>query len=330
MPAKIDLTGKKIGSLMVTGFAGNRRNTRGISERMWSCLCDCGERLELQSSCFSNRKAKGCLKCEINALKKDFEGKVFKSSVSGNFVVDKYVSSTEVHVTFLSTGYITQAQLKEVRQGKVKDLLHPSVCGVGYFGTGRHSGSTEDDLKNSPAYEVWRGIIRRCYDKNCNSYGLYEGVRVCEEWHNFQNFAEWFYSQEHHDKGFAVDKDLRIFGNKIYSPETCSLVPPAVNSLFTGSSERLKPRELPKGVHFCKEKGLYITQIHKGEFTKSGNKKQTYLGQFGDKKLAILAYKTAKEEHVKDVAELYKDVIHPDVYNNLMDYEVDVKNWIKE
>lgn len=62
----------------------------------------------------------------------------------------------------------------------------------------------------------------------------------------------------------------------------------------------------------------------------TGNKKQTYLGQFGDKKLAILAYKTAKEEHVKDAAELYKDVIHPDVYNNLMNYEVDVSQWIKE
>ena len=30
------------------------------------------------------------------------------------------------------------------------------------------------------------------------------------------------------------------------------------------------------------------------------------------------------------VAELYKDVIHPDVYSNLMNYEVDVSQWIKE
>lgn len=330
MPAKIDMTGRRVGSLLVVGFSGNRRSSAGISKRMWSCVCDCGESLELSTSCVSKRKAKGCLKCETNALKGEYENKVFKSKLSGSFIVDKYVSSAEVYVKFLSTGYTTQTALKEVRCGQVRDPWYPSVCGVGYFGVGNYAGTTEDGLKNSPAYEVWRGIIRRCYDKNCKSYDLYEGVRVCEEWHNFQNFAEWFYSQEHHDKGFAVDKDLRVFGNKIYSPETCSLVPSAVNSLFTGSSERFKPRELPKGVHFCKEKGLYITQIHKGEFTKSGNKKQTYLGQFGDKKPAILAYKIAKEEHVKEVAELYKNVIHPDVYSNLMSYEVDVKNWIKD
>ena len=45
---------------------------------------------------------------------------------------------------------------------------------------------------------------------------------------------------------------------------------------------------------------------------------------------AILAYTSAKEDHVKGVAELYKDVIHPDVYSNLMNYEVDVSQWIKE
>ena len=44
----------------------------------------------------------------------------------------------------------------------------------------------------------------------------------------------------------------------------------------------------------------------------------------------LSAYKVAKEEHVRDVAELYKAVIHQDVYSNLMNYEVDVSQWIKE
>ena len=121
-----------------------------------------------------------------------------------------------------------------------------------------------------------------------------------------------------------------MFGNRAYSPSACTLVPRAVNSLFTGSDERLNPRELLKGVHFCKTKKVYVAQLHKGEVTKLGNKKQTYLGQFKDKVPAILAYKRAKEDHVKSVAETYSGVLHPQVYNNLMAYEVDVSRWIKE
>lgn len=266
----------------------------------------------------------------LERIIREVEGKVVSTKKSGDFVVKKYVSALEVHVEFVSTGYKTIAAAKEVRNGSVKDPLHPRVAGVGFLGVGPYEVTMDSEDKSTPAYEVWRGILRRCYDPSCKSYCIYEDVDVCEEWHNFQNFAGWFYSQEHWDKGFAVDKDLKVFGNKTYSPEACTLVPMAVNSLFTGSNERLNPRELPKGVHFCKTKRVYVAQLHKGEVTKSGNKKQTYLGQFKDKAPAILAYKEAKEEHVKEVAEKYKDVIHADVYRNLMTYEVDIKQLLKE
>ena len=83
-------------------------------------------------------------------------------------------------------------------------------------------------------------------------------------------------------------------------------------------------------VHFCKDKTLYIAQIHKGELTKAGNKKQTYLGQFNSKVEASSAYKVAKEDHVKEVANRFKNVLDLQVYNNLMEFEVDVSQWIKE
>lgn len=266
----------------------------------------------------------------LERIVQEVEGKVVSTKKSGDFIVKKYVSALEVHVEFVSTGYKTIAAAKEVRNGSVKDPLFPRVAGIGFLGIGSHEGTVEGENKSTPAYEVWRGIIRRCYDPACKSYSIYEDVEVCEGWHNFQNFAEWFYSQEHRDRGFAVDKDLKEFGNKIYSPDTCTLVPMCVNSIFTGSDSRLNPRELPKGVHFCNTKKVYVSQIHKGELTKSGKKKQTYLGQFKDKVPAILAYKKAKEEHVREVAEKYKEVLDPKVYENLMTYEVDVKQWIKE
>ena len=266
----------------------------------------------------------------LQRIIEDVEGKVISTKKSGDFVVKKYVNALEVHVEFVSTGYKTVAAAKEVRNGSVEDPLFPRVAGVGFMGIGVHNGTFEGTNKNTPVYEAWRGILRRCYDPSCKSYSIYEDVEVCEEWHNFQNFADWFCAQEHNDKGFVVDKDLKMFGNRVYSPNMCTLVPVAVNSVFTGSNERLNPRELPKGVHFCKAQNVYVAQVHKGEVTKSGNKKQTYLGQFKDKVPAILAYKRAKEDHVKSVAEKYREVLHPQVYNNLVTYEVDVSQWIKE
>lgn len=266
----------------------------------------------------------------LQRIIEDVEGKVISTKKSGDFVVKKYVNALEVHVEFVSTGYKTIAAAKEVRKGSVKDPLFPRVAGVGFIGIGVHNGTFEGTNKNTPVYEAWRGILRRCYDPSCKSYSIYEDVEVCDEWHNFQNFADWFCAQEHNDKGFVVDKDLKMFGNRVYSPNMCTLVPVAVNSLFTGSDERLNPRELPKGVHFCKAQNVYVAQVHKGEVTKLGNKKQTYLGQFKDKVPAILAYKRAKEDHVKKVAEKYREALHPQVYKNLMMYEVDVSLWIKE
>lgn len=42
MAAKIELTGKRYGHLLVTSFFGKERNVSGISVRKWECLCDCG------------------------------------------------------------------------------------------------------------------------------------------------------------------------------------------------------------------------------------------------------------------------------------------------
>ena len=224
MPAAIDLTGKRAGSLLVKEFSRRTRGTRGQSVKLWKCVCNCGAEMELPTGVLSNRKARGCEFCETFTLKTELEGKMFESVSSGDFVVEEYINSTNVHILFINTGTKIITALKEVRKGSVRDIMHPTVCSVGFFGIGEHLGTTEDGCKNSPAYEVWRGIIRRCYDKNCKSYLRYEDVDVCKEWHNFQNFAEWFYSQKHCEDGFAVDKDLKVIGSRLYSPETCSLV----------------------------------------------------------------------------------------------------------
>ena len=50
----------------------------------------------------------------------------------------------------------------------------------------------------------------------------------------------------------------------------------------------------------------------------------THLGSYKTVCEAFVAYKVAKEQHIRDVANLYKDKIDERVYNALMTYEVEV------
>jgi hypothetical protein len=42
-----------------------------------------------------------------------------------------------------------------------------------------------------PLYSVWRGMMRRCYEKNFKQFNDYggRGISVCERWKTFSNFA---------------------------------------------------------------------------------------------------------------------------------------------
>ena len=69
-----------------------------------------------------------------------------------------------------------------------------------------------------------------CYDENeLKKEPSYIGCKVCEEWLNFQNFARWIYDNKYECDDLELDKDLLIKGNKIYSPNTCCLLPHEIN-----------------------------------------------------------------------------------------------------
>ena len=111
-----------------------------------------------------------------------------------------------------------------------------------------------------------------------------------------------------------LDKDILNKGNKVYSPDTCVYVPQSINSLFT-KSDKVRG-EYPIGVY--KQKDKYVAQLNKG------NGKQIYLGSYSTPEEAFQAYKQAKEEYIKEVANEYKDKIPYRLYEALMNYEVEI------
>lgn len=123
----------------------------------------------------------------------------------------------------------------KIRTGNWVNPNKPTIYGVGFIGQGEFRAA----YKNIPskAYSRWSGILDRCYNKESNNYHLYggAGVFVGESWHNFQNFARWFYDNcpEHTKaKDIVVDKDLLSGNVKYYSEKTCCLLPVKLNVML--------------------------------------------------------------------------------------------------
>lgn len=240
-------------------------------------------------------------------------GWVFKSKSYGDYTLLRYIRDTKCLVEFNLTGYHLWTNAKAVREGSVKDPYFPNIYGVGYVGVGNYPSTyyKKGSKTNTPAYEVWLSKLKNCYGDSVRSH-IYSDVEFCDEWLNFQVFAKWFYEQTKvYGKGGFVDKDLLFLGNREYSPQTCCYVPPAVNSLFSGSSGNIS------GVHWCNTKKKWVAQIQRGELTAQGKKKQSYLGMFDNKEDADRVYYAAKLEHVKVVALRYQELLPEKLFYKL-------------
>lgn len=215
-------------------------------------------------------------------------GDVYKTP-QGEISVRVILNSMEVVVRFTNTGFTTLASMSNIISGKVKNKTFPSVYGVGYIGVGQYSHL------NVIAYAKWRGMLCRCYNTSDSSYHRYgaRGVFVCKEWHNFQNFAKWYYSYKKKEDGWHLDKDILFKGNREYCPEKCCIVPRQINaSVVTGESSR---GEYPIGVTFSKRENIFYMQVQIGQGRSIHSRHKT-------EEQAFLAYKDAKETQLLSLA----------------------------
>lgn len=161
----------------------------------------------------------------------------YKNKKGLEFYITKYLSFKNIHIKFVETGFECKATKQQILNGSVKDKISPSVYGVGFVGDGEHK--TSKGGKNTEAYKKWIQMLRRCYSKShSRKNNSYKNCSVCEEWHNFQRFADWFYKNYPNDGvSYDIDKDLLSSGVKKYSPETCSFLTSEENSILakTGS-----------------------------------------------------------------------------------------------
>lgn len=173
-------------------------------------------------------------------------------------------------------------------------FYRPSVFGKGYIGVGKYSRATHKTLNN-----VWRSMLRRCYDpKYHEKRPTYIGTIVCEEWLNFQVFAEWAVNR--HVEGYDLDKDLLYSDNKCYSPKTCLFIPKRLNAFLTNI--RSDNTSGYVGVNWDKQSKKWRVQIRI-------NNKKKHLGYFTDQEKASEAYKEARAIEAANLKELYKCIL---------------------
>lgn len=254
----------------------------------------------------------------IEQYREKLIGRKFDTNNCGVCEIIDYKNHREVTVKFENPEYVTVCRLELLKLGKVRNPLTPSFYGKGFIGLG------EFGFKDKRACVLWAQILGRAYDKKFQiKRPTYKGVTVCKEWLNFQNFARWFYDQEFSNtkdgngRSYHLDKDILVRGNKIYSPETCCFVPQDLNSLLL---LRGKCRgDYPVGVQRISS-NKFVSQM-----SKNGGK-IIHLGTFTAPEQAFQAYKKAKEDYIKEVAEKWKGKISDKVYQALLGYEVNISD----
>lgn len=184
------------------------------------------------------------------------------------------------------------------------------------------------DGKKTKEYETWHGILKRCYEQAYQEREpTYVGCSVCEEWYCYDTFYAWVISQDNYEKWkeggrkWCIDKDISVKGNKIYSPNTCFLVPKNVNGLFT--NRRLHRGELPIGVRYHKKNHNYGATCMNPFIGK-----YKHIGSYITVQDAFNAYKKYKENIIKYVAkyEFEKGNITKKCYDAMLRYEISIND----
>lgn len=234
-------------------------------------------------------------------------GKYDYSKVDYKTLSTKVCIICPIHGEFwqLPYNHISGKGCKECKREKLKKPIFGK-----YFND--YQGAIWDNNKKVmiQSYIAWRAMIMRCEDKSYKQkYPTYGGCSICEEWHSFANFKQWF--DEHYVERWALDKDILVKGNKVYSPDTCCFVPTEINSAFTTNK---------------KNRGDCLIGVMKyGDKFVSTNHRE-FLGIFDTQEKAFAKYKEYKENRLKELAYKYKSQLEPIAFNAICNYKIEAND----
>ena len=161
--------------------------------------------------------------------------KIYYSDNYGAYIIlETYKSinrkSPTALIRFLSTGYERVVNIDKAKSGEVSDKSANIKIPID---TNLLSEEEKYSRLDRMAKEIWRCMIRRCYDTNVDNFISYGsiGIKVCDRWLLRDNFLADLPFVPQYDKWcrfptvYQLDKDylqLNVPKNeRIYSLETC-------------------------------------------------------------------------------------------------------------
>nr|DAE62910.1 MAG TPA: hypothetical protein [Caudoviricetes sp.] len=255
----------------------------------------------------------------------DRTGEIGYNNFGSKMVITKYKTNNNVDVYFPEYNWIFKnVQYGNFKNGNIKCPYEKRVYGIGYIGEGKYK--VKINGKKTKCYDVWHSMLERCYnEKYTYRNSTYKECEVCEKWHNYTNFGDWFEENYYtiENETMCLDKDILNKGNKIYSPDNCIFAPERINLLFVKSKK--SRGNYPIGVSYHKASGKF--EAHCSVYNYKENKKKLiYLGLYDTTEEAFNAYKQYKEKNIKDVADYYKEQIPSELYQALYKYEVNIND----
>lgn len=227
-------------------------------------------------------------------------GEIHKTNKHGYVEIIAQESSVSMTVKFLDDEVLLfNIRYGEIKRGRVRHPHNKEFFGIGYLGVGKFN-----TVDNRISYNRWCNMLQRSYDKKYHEkYPTYKIVTVCDEWHNFQNFAQWVENNYNSTtmKGWSLDKDLLSESNKVYSSETCCFLPQRLNTLLI----YIHNKPLVTNI-----KGRYYAKIKKGM-------KPFWLGVTDTEEESVLKYINEKRKYSCELLETYKTLLPEKVINKI-------------
>lgn len=243
--------------------------------------------------------------------KENFTYRIGESNINrygSKYKIIEYKNAKHIVVQF-DNGYIKRSAYKEFKNGSIKSPFCKSVYGIGYIGIGNYKLSI--NRKQTDCYRAWGSMLRRVVGKDSTCY---RGCSVCEEWLCYQNFAKWWH-ENYYDCGekLELDKDIKVVNNKLYSPDTCLLVPHSINSLFCKSTK--SRGKYPLGI--SRYENLYVATV--------SNKREGCLisKAFKDFNEAREFYFFEKKKIINKICDEYSDKIPKKILKYVKMYKIE-------
>lgn len=249
--------------------------------------------------------------------KKFSTGEVYESKHGTKVeIVEPYIGGKKCLVKVVGLEYYLELHRCTLKGSKFRTPFCRTVYGVGYLGDGKYR-TRHGDGTLVESYKYWANMLKRSYTKYPSDKDVcYYRCSVNDAWHNYQNFAIWFWDNYKLFEGTDIkpylDKDLLNYTNaKEYSDRNCCLLPNIINTAITlgrstGSIYGSGVRKNPCGTYTA-----FITKKAKAH----------RLGTFSSKEEAYIYFLREKEKYIRSLAEEYSDVLRDDVYDLLRNWK---------